>query len=781
MSEANPTVRPQRQPAIWVGLLLLGIVLLAAYARSFHGPFIFDDSSSIAENPTVKSWRTALFPPGDSGLTVSGRPIVNLSIAINWALGGDKVVGYHVMNFLIHLGSTLALFGIVRRALLLPMLREKYGSRAIYLATAVAAVWGLHPIQTESVTYIIQRAESLVGLFYLITAYFFIRCVEEPNRLLWRIACVIACMFGMGSKEVMVTAPVVLLMLDRTFITGSFAGAWKARRSLYLGLMTTWLLLAICIVSTGKRGSTVGFNQEVNAWKYAMTQGYAIIHYLKLFLWPNKLVLDYGGPLAEKLSDVAWRGSLLLLLLSGSVYLFFKKQRIGFFLVSFFVILAPTSSIVPVLTQTVAEHRVYLPTVPLVILLVIGSAGLFGGRMILLWCAAAMALGVRTYIRNLDYRTALTIWKSVTEDCAYNIRGWNSLSMTYSLAGDDEKAKGAMESALRIRPNDPEVFSAYANILSRLGKTAEAETFYRKAIKIDPNSYDGNYNLGVLMMEKGRTEESIPHFEIAIKVRPNENVAHYNLGKAYVAVKRIEDAVAEFEGIVKREPKASDARNNLGSALLDLNRPQEAVKVLQDGLTFAPQDHELHRTLGLAFMALGRTDEAIKQLKVAVQIEPNDAKAHADLGLALLGLGQSEEACAEFETALAVPDGLNKEMARALNVTAGDERQKMGQLDRAKTHYEQAVALNPDNPRLRYLLANFLLRTGAASESVSHYELIVAAEPSFAEAQGELGCAYMELGRLVEARVHLEYALRLQPENNLFRENLKRLGSLEKH
>jgi len=768
-----------RKPANWFGLLVLGIVLICAYANSLQGPFIFDDASSIDENPSIKSWTTVLFPPGDSGLTVSGRPLVNLTIAINYALGGTNVVGYHVMNIGIHLLATLVLFGLVRRALLLPLLREKYGAQAWWLALGAAAVWGLHPLQTESVTYMIQRAESLVGLFYLLTMYLFVRSVEEPERLGWKVATVVACLLGMASKEVMVTAPVVIFLFDRTFIAGTFAGAWKARRRFYLVLAATWVLLALCVVSTGKRGSTVGFSAEVSAWRYAMTQCYAIIHYLRLVFWPNPLVLDYGGPLADKFSDVAWRAGLLAVLVAGSLYLLWRKPRSGFFLMGFFILLAPTSSLIPVLTQTVAEHRMYLPLAPLVVLFVVGTGWFLNGRVVFVWLAIAAALGVRTFVRNHDYRSQEAIWTSVTEHCVYNIRGWNSLAMTHSQNGNLDKAAEAMKMAIRVRPDDIDALTGYANILSKLSKKSEAETYYRKALKKDPSAYDANFNLGVLLLENARAEESVNYFLAATRSRPKENVASYNLGKAYVALNRLEDAVVEFKLVVKRDPKAPDARNNLGNALLGLNQPEEAIKVLQAGLENTPKNNELQRTLGLALISAGRPAEAIGPFEAAIALDAKDAKAHANLGLAFLTLGRETEACGHFEKALENPKDLGTEMIRALHVSVAGEDLKLGQVDRAKEHYEKAVELDPTNPQLRRFLANLLLRTGAFAEAIPQYEQIVAAAPEFADAQAELGVAYLEASRLTEARSHFETALRLQSDNAVAKDGLIQLRALE--
>src|SRR4051812_47779366 len=160
-----------RRGAEWVAVLGLFIAVLASYHNSFSGPFVFDDRAAIVDNPTIRRLSdlgAVLSPPREGGQTVGGRPIVNLSLALNRAIGGTDVFGYHVFNVGVHVLATLLLFGIVRRTLLGPRLRERYGGVAVPLAFATALLWAVHPLQTESVSYVIQRAESLMGLFYLL-------------------------------------------------------------------------------------------------------------------------------------------------------------------------------------------------------------------------------------------------------------------------------------------------------------------------------------------------------------------------------------------------------------------------------------------------------------------------------------------------------------------------------------------------------------------------------------------------------------------------------------
>jgi protein O-mannosyl-transferase len=223
----NPS-RPSTPERLAIAVLVLAVVVV--YANSLTGVFVFDDTPGIVENPTLRHAGNIgglIAPPGDEAGTVGGRPVLNLSLAFNYVLGGTQVVGYHVFNVAVHLAATLLLFGILRRTL-----KEREGGVAV--AFAVALLWAVHPLQTEAVTYVIQRAESLMGLFYLLTLYGFIRLSspEEASEqrgaspLVWGVLSVLACFLGMGTKEVMVSAPLVVLLYDRTFVAGSFHDAW---------------------------------------------------------------------------------------------------------------------------------------------------------------------------------------------------------------------------------------------------------------------------------------------------------------------------------------------------------------------------------------------------------------------------------------------------------------------------------------------------------------------------------------------------------------------------
>jgi hypothetical protein len=255
-SEANQKRVSKDYSLLWIPLLLL-IALSLVYSNSFHGPFIFDDLESIVENESIRSLSKAILQVDFGAATVSARPLLNFSFALNYAFGGLSVEAYHLVNFFIHLASTLTLFGFLRRTFILPTFPVCFHRDAYWIAGSIAALWSIHPLQTESVTYIVQRAESLMSLFYLLTLYTFLRSQSSIYPRRWLILSVFCCYCGMASKEVMVSAPLIILFYDLIFIDRKFEKLWSERRFYYMGLISSWGLMAFILFTVKSRGNEV--------------------------------------------------------------------------------------------------------------------------------------------------------------------------------------------------------------------------------------------------------------------------------------------------------------------------------------------------------------------------------------------------------------------------------------------------------------------------------------------------------------------------------------------
>lgn len=602
----------------WWFAAIIVAATFAAYAGSFAGPFVLDDTGTIADNETLRSLGTALHPPV-TGTPVSGRPVANLSFAVNFAVSGLKVGSYHVVNLGIHILTALLLFGIVRQTLQ----RRIDVAPALAIALSVTLLWAVHPLQTAAVTYLSQRAESLMGLLYLLTLYSFIRYAAgsgerssipedtnwiSPKRWGWAAISFGACLFGMGTKEVMVTAPVMVFLYDRTFLSRSAAIAWKVRRPYYCALASTWLVLAFLVVRTGGRGGTAGFGSSVPWWAYALSQVRAVALYLRLAAWPHPLVADYGRTLGGPPVDLVVDFAVLAVLIGGSTALLWRRSAWGYLGAWFFVILAPSSSIVPIATEIIAEHRVYLPLAAVLSAAAYGVYLAIGARasgMLATGAAlAALALAVLTFARNGIYQNLRTFWADAARKVPENAGAWNNL-------GNVEAGNGAF---------------------------AAAEADYRRAVQLAPDYANAQFNLGNVLVREGRRTEALEAYRAAFRFHPTEpglrrdfGVAAYWMANALADAGRFADAAEMFATAVEMRPDFADAHVNYGSVLAELGRSPEASREFQAALTLEPRSADVHNNFGSLLARSGRWREAWLQFEEALRLKPDYREARDNL------------------------------------------------------------------------------------------------------------------------------------------------------
>jgi tetratricopeptide (TPR) repeat protein len=756
--------KPSSPASRWVTILAAGVIVLAAlaaYHNCFSVPFIFDDEGAITENQTIRHlWPIwdALSPPHGRGFTVEGRPLVNFSLAVNYAFGGTAVRGYHALNLIIHILAALTLFGVARRTLLQPILRGRFGAAAMPLALAVAVIWTVHPLQTESVTYVAQRAESLMGLFYLLTLYCFIRGVESPTPQRWHTLSVAACLLGMATKEVMVSAPLMVLLYDRTFVAGSFREAWRKHWRLYLGLASTWLVLGYLAAGTGTRGGTAGFQSKVTSWEYAMTQCWAVAHYLWLSVWPHSLAFDYGTELVKDAVKIVPCALLLAGLAAGTVIGLRRRPVIGFLGAWFFVILAPSSSAVPVVTQTMAEHRMYLPLAAVVALAVLGIHALIGRGGMAVFLALAVGLGFATSRRNEDYRSPLVLWSDTIMKRPGNARAHNNLGVVLLDRGQVTDAIARYEQALRLKPDYAEAHNNLGNALRKVGRKQEAIAHYEQALRIRTDYAEAHNNWGNALAEVGRVTEAIAHYEQALRIKPDYPEAHNNLGNVLVDVAPLSEGLGHYKEALRLKPDYPEAHNNLGNVLLDMGQPSEAMAHYNEALRLNPDYAEAHNNLGNALRKIGRTQEAIAQYEQALRLKSNYALAHNNLGNVLVDADRVTDAIAHYEQALR----LNPDYADAHN-NLGNILFDTGRLPDAMGHYKEALRIRPDYAEAHYGLGNTQLKMGQPSEAMAHYKEALRIKPDYPEAHYSSGIALFQLGKMEEAKVQFEQTLQLKP------------------
>ena len=391
---------------------------------------------------------------------------------------------------------------------------------------------------------------------------------------------------------VMVVVPVMVFFYDRTWVAGNFVAAWRARRLFYAGLGATWLVLAACLLANGRDGSA-GWDAGMSVTAYALTQGEAIWRYLGLVVWPARLVFDYGTELSINFVAVAG----VVVLIGATAWALVRRPGAGFLGFLFFALLAPSSSFVPVATQTMAEHRMYLPLAVLVSAAVLGAYAWLGRRSLWLWAAVALAGGVGTWVRNLDYRSERAIWADTVAKRPGNARAHFNLGVALSAGGDKAGARAAWAATLRIEP-------------AHVGASAK---------------------LAESLAEAGRAEESLGYFETAARGGRSDGVFLNNWGSALLAAGRAAAAREKFTAAQGRLPESAEVRFNVGNVLVALGRGAEAIEAFRAAVRLRPEYGEAHYNLGVALSGAGQYGAALTEFETALRLVPADESARRNV------------------------------------------------------------------------------------------------------------------------------------------------------
>ena len=295
-----PSPEKTTRPGRWRPLLIV-LAGILVYFNSLTAPFIFDDDVSIVTNAAIRAPDRVLSQDRDTPL--AGRPVVGMTFALNFMASELDARAYRVTNIAIHVACALLLFALVGHTLMLPRLHDRFGNAAPDLAFAAALLWVVHPLATDAVTYITQRTESLMALFYLLTLYASLRANHSKHLVAWQAIAFAACASGMASKESMATAPLMVVLFDRIFLFDSLREGFKAKWRFYLALALTWWILAY-LTAPGPRSNSAGLSSGADVWVYLLNQSAMISRYLRLVFWPSDLVINYGPPLPYSLRDV---------------------------------------------------------------------------------------------------------------------------------------------------------------------------------------------------------------------------------------------------------------------------------------------------------------------------------------------------------------------------------------------------------------------------------------------------------------------------------------------
>lgn len=634
-----------------LNVLIIVAAGIIAYLPSFGGQWLFDDFLQIVRNGRIREiWHLSEF-------LKDTRPVVDFSFAVNFAAHELWIPGYHAVNLLIHLSCALVLYGLACRTLMTQAVSVGKRKTAESIAMLASLLWVVHPLGTQAVTYVVQRAESLMALCYLLTIYCLNRAAGPKKMLAWSCAAVVACWLGMGCKAVMVTAPFVALMYDRIFLAPTIRVMLKSRWWLHLGFLSSSAVLWIVGVVGGLYqkeqggGTTVGFAMEgITPASYGLTQLGVILHYMRLCVWPYPLCVDYGWPLARSLSDVAVSALIVGGFVFATVYMLIRRPVVGFLGAVFFLILAPTSSIVPI-KDLAFEHRMYLPLAVFTVAVAVVAHRWIGQRLrITITIAVTLALTIVTLNRNLLYADPVKLWSQNVECAPHHQRPLNALGYALLRAGRPMEAEERLKQAMQLDPNLPGPYANLGMVYWSQRRFADAIPFFEKAESLSPNEFGAEffYCFGTALLEVGRREKAVEALRTAIEVFPDYPEAHYNLGNALLDGRRYEEAAVALGHAIRLSPNSVEAYVNLGLAYDRCDRINDAIAAYQNGLKILPSDartdsaFKCRYNLGLSLIRAGRADEAADVLRAAVALRPDHAGASAALHSVLNSAGPSK-------------------------------------------------------------------------------------------------------------------------------------------
>ncbi|HTO52198.1 MAG TPA: tetratricopeptide repeat protein [Myxococcota bacterium] len=571
-------------------LLLFGAIAGALYARSLPGPFFFDDTISIVENPHVRAlWPLSQALGAPPQTSVAGRPLASLSFALSYYAFGLDPRGWRALNVALHTACGLLLFGLCRRALARTS-DSSLAQNAPALACAAALLWLVHPLATDAVAYVTQRTELLWSLAFLGALYAAERGFERERTGRpahgWLAASALSIWIGVAAKEVMAAGPPLLLLYDRAFESGSLREAWRRHRALHAAAFASWLCLAV-LVASGPRDATVGFALPISAASYALTQLGVIAWYLRLAFWPAPLVIAHDWPVASSVGDV-WLGiAIVAPLFAATVWACVRKPQLGFLGAWFFAILAPTSSVVPIVSEIAAERRMYLPLAAVTVGIVVAAHELLRARAlrgirVALASAALLVLAGVSALRLELYRSTSALWSQVLEiypehrlrdqieqalgqelahkgdladalphfTRATELRPdlashWSDLGRARVIMGDLEAAATAYERAADLAPDDPMVQVDLGFVFARQKRWLDAERTLERALVLDPGNANARKTLARVLVRRGESlvmdgnlEGAVPHFQRAVNLDPDFGAAQQDLGETLIRLQR---------------------------------------------------------------------------------------------------------------------------------------------------------------------------------------------------------------------------------------------------
>jgi tetratricopeptide (TPR) repeat protein len=612
----------------FVFLLVFVILGLSLYANSFKNEFLFDDIPLIVENHAIKKLENIPKIVGLSHKRLYYRPLRMVSYALDYHLFKLQPEGYHLSNTLFHIITAWLVFLVIGHL-----------SKNNKIALLGTLLFIIHPINTDSVTYISGRRDILSTLFYVLGFYFFLRN-REHARLFYPPLIILSFLLALLSKEMAVTLPAIFFIYD--YINNFQAQAngqekTKVVRSILLCLKILWRKYALFYLFfflgalffvyyklTIAPPSNLLQYWGGSLWSNFFTVARILVYYLKLLLFPIPLNADYSFnafPVTHTLLDIsAWLSFIVLgIALWAGVKMFHYNRMITFFTLWFFITLLPVCHIFPH-HELLAEHYLYLPSIGIFFLGGLCIHNNLRTKPVFLYYTLSVLLlvlfSIRTIDRNQDWKDALTLWQKTIKTAPRCARAQNNLGVEYYKLGEYEKAEEAYQKALQINPKYPDPYHNLGNILADNNQFVQALEYYKMALEHCPQGAEKEIfnSLGVMYKKQGKLKEAKALFFTALKEDPFYVNARNNMAAVYYAEGNYARAYKALTFGLKIDPRSPEIHNNLGNIYKKQGDLQRAVEEFHEAIRLKPDFMEAYNNIQILEIPTGKQARLTMQL-----------------------------------------------------------------------------------------------------------------------------------------------------------------------
>jgi protein O-mannosyl-transferase len=725
-NEAAIIETPTRVP-FWYYILppsILSLLTALFYWPSLKYPFQFDDVANITKNFSVRSdqsfagcWKT------------TGRWIGEYITRLNFKVSRFDPYIFRITNLAIHILTGVVLFFLILELCRFTKIKSFLHKHAVMIATLTSGLFLLHPVQTQTVSYIVQaRMEGLAALFIFSSLLFFVKAFQTKNivlRSLLAFLSLVVGYFSCGTKEISIILPLLAVTIDWFWLSDGRWASFKKRIWFHIILgCTIWGLYlynfshkfftdAVTLQGSthNNRGNilTEHAHEKISAFKYLISEFKVILHYLVMFIVPAGISVEYDWVISNSFFsyDSILPFMVLLSLFALSVYLMIKKEAysyISFGLIWFFISVAPRSSIIPA-PELVCDYKTYIPALGILLLISITLAKLidvgikacknmpswFYGRpaqtafLILLF----VPIGFSAFQRNKVWSNPIAFWQDIVEKAPKKARGHNNLGVALSEVARFNEAIPHYYTAIKLDRNYSDPYSNLSVAYASKGMTDQAIAALKEAIRIFPHYPEAYNNLGTLLIKKKEFETAKRVLHTALKLRPYYGKAFFNLGRMYLEQGNEQEAWNHFKKATEGDLDNVDGFLTFGQMCMKMKKFEDAVKAFETAMQRGGRTHQVMFNLSNSYYMIKQYGPAEKMLKQLVAAFPNEHRFAYNLGETLFAQRKFEEAMGVLAKARSLPYALPQAHLRYAHCL-----EKMERLDEAKGILHEIVKIN---------------------------------------------------------------------------------------